>query len=192
MAHDVQAETYSKTILGFWLYLMTDALLFGTLFAVYGVLVNNTHGGPGGKELFHLPLNLAETLTLLVSSFTCGMASQAGKRGSRSGVTWWLMITFILGICFLWMEMAEFNTLIASGNGWQRSAFLSAFFTLVGTHGLHITFGLLWLTVLFCQMFKRGLSPSVMRRLSCFRLFWQFSYIVWVFVFITVYLMGVS
>lgn len=191
MSHDVQAETYSKTILGFWLYLMTDALLFGSLFAVYGVLMHNTQGGPGPKELFYLPLNLLETLVLLVSSFTCGLALLGAKRGCQNRVTWWLIITFLLGVVFLVCEMNEFHSLIASGNDYTRSAFLSAFFTLIGTHGLHITFGLLWLVILLCMMFKRGLNPHVLRRLACFRLFWQFSYVVWVFVFFTVYLMGV-
>lgn len=187
---DTQAETTSKTVFGFWVYLMTDCILFGTLFATYAVLHTATNGGPGARELFHLPFALTETLILLTSSFTCGLAMLAAHRGNKNQVVSWLAVTFVLGIAFLSMELTEFTQLAEEGNTWARSAFLSAFFTLVSTHGLHITVGLLWIIFMLLIIYNRGLRPTTMRRLTCFSLFWHFLDVVWIFIFTVVYLMG--
>lgn len=184
-------ETYSKTIFGFWSYLMTDCILFGTLFATFVVLHNNTYGGPSGKELFSLPFALTETLILLTSSFTCTLSKLAGLRNDKNKVIAWFGVTFLLGLAFITMELNEFSHLVQDGNSWQRSAFLSAFFTLVGTHGLHISLGLLWMIILLIPVFRHGLTPVSVKRLTCLRMFWHFLDIVWIFIFTIVYLMGV-
>ena len=173
-----------------WVYLMTDLLMFATLFAAYAVLRDSTFGGPSGRELFHLPAALAETLILLTSSFTSGLAMIAVHDGKRKQAMAWFGVTFILGLTFLGLELSEFSVLVAEGNGPQRSAFLSAFYTLVGTHGLHITVGLLWMAVGMAQMKLRGLSPWVVSKLERLSLYWHFLDIVWIFIFTVVYLMG--
>ncbi len=177
--------------LGFWMYLMSDIIIFGVLFAVYFVLRPNTFGGPGTHALFTLPNALVETLILLVSSFTCGLALLASQRGRAGQTIAWLAATFALGASFLWLELAEFARFAAMGAGPSRSAFLSAFFTLVGTHGLHIAVGLLWIVVAIAQIRMRGLTPSVRSKLGRFVLFWHFLDLVWIFIFTTVYLMGI-
>jgi cytochrome o ubiquinol oxidase subunit 3 len=179
-----------KTILGFWIYLMTDCLLFGSLFATYIVLHNNTFGGPSGSELFDMPAILFETLLLLTSSFTCGLAMIAVRKQHLRLSVFWFAFTFVLGAAFLFMELSEFNLLITEGASWQRSGFLSAFFTLVGTHGLHIAIGLLWLTIMVWQLFKHGFTNGIVRRLTLFSMFWHFLDIIWIFIFTFVYLMG--
>lgn len=184
------AETESKTTFGFWLYIMTDCVLFASLFATFAVLRNNTFGGPSGSELFSLPYVLAETLILLTSSFTCGLAVLAARRGNKQQVLFWFFLTFLLGAAFLTLELTEFHRLAAEGNNWQRSGFLSSFFTLVGTHGLHITVGLLWMLVMMAQVMSRGLKAGVVRRLSLLSIFWHFLDVVWIFIFTIVYLMG--
>lgn len=181
----------AKTQLGFWIYLMTDLVLFATLFATYAVLQNSTFGGPSGKELFDMPFVLAETLILLTSSFTCGLGLLAMYRQNRRQVLAWFTVTFLLGCAFLAMELTEFNHLIQEGNGWQRSGFLSAFFTLVGTHGLHISIGLLWMLTLMIQVVRRGFTAHTSRRLMLLSMFWHFLDVVWIFIFTIVYLMGV-
>lgn len=180
-----------KHVFGFWVYLMTDLVLFAVLFAAYAVLQGNTFGGPGPATLFSLPNALAETLILLTSSFTCGLATLAAQRGKINQTITWLVVTFVLGATFLTLELTEFSRFIASGNSWQRSAFLSSFFTLVGTHGLHISVGLLWIVIAIIQIKVRGLTPSVNSKLARFTLFWHFLDIVWIFIFTMVYLMGV-
>ncbi len=192
MRHDPHAEADSLTIFGFWVYLMTDCLLFGSLFATYMVLHNSTHGGPTSKELFSMPFVLVETLALLTSSFTCGLATRAASLNQKKQLFFWFVATFLLGALFLGMELHEFHDFIKEGNSWERSAFLSAFFTLVGTHGLHISIGLLWMIVLLVPVMRHGVTPLSMRRLTCFGLFWHFLDIVWIFIFTIVYLMGVS
>ena len=181
-----------RTTFGFWVYIMTDCILFATLFATYAVLRGSTAGGPSEQELFELPFVLAETLILLTSSFTCGMALLAARRGNKSAVLNWLAATFLLGAAFLGLELNEFTQLYAEGNGWQRSAFLSAFFTLVGTHGLHILSGLIWLTIMNFRLVSQGLTTGTIRKLSLFSLFWHFLDLVWIFIFSVVYLMGAS
>lgn len=183
-------EIHEKTLLGFWIYLMTDLLSFGILFATYAVLSNNTAGGPTAKELFSLPFVLIETLILLTSSFTVGLAMLAVGKQARNQVLVWFGITFLLGLAFLGMELFEFNKLIAEGASWKRSAFLSSFFTLVGTHGLHITVGLLWMAVSMVMIWKKGLTPFVNSKLTRLTLFWHFLDIVWIFIFTIVYLLG--
>ncbi|MDB5186828.1 MAG: putative cytochrome o ubiquinol oxidase chain cyoC [Candidatus Saccharibacteria bacterium] len=180
-----------KSQLGFWIYLMTDCILFGSLFATYIVLHNNTFGGPSGNDIFEMPAVLVETLLLLTSSFTCGLAMIAMRQRSKKFSLFWLGFTFLLGLAFLIMELTEFNLLISEGYSWQRSGFLSAFFTLVGTHGLHITIGLLWLLVMGWKLFKHGLTAPTVRRFNLFSMFWHFLDIIWIFIFTFVYLMGV-
>lgn len=189
MVHDHE-EQETKS-LGFWIYLMTDCVLFGSLFATYIVLRNNTNGGPGGSELFDMPFVLIETLLLLTSSFTCGLAVIAAKAAKKRLALLTLSLTFAFGAGFLALELTEFATLAAEGHGWWSSAFLSAFFTLVGTHGVHIAIGLLWIAVMMWQIMKVGFTSGVMRRVTLFSLFWHFLDIIWIFIFSIVYLMGV-
>jgi len=186
----VERKQDTRTIFGFWVYLMTDCVLFASLFATFAVLRNNTFGGPGGDELFSLPFVLAETLILLTSSFTCGLAMLAAQRKDKRMVLIWFGVTFLLGLAFLTMEVTEFSHLVAEGNSWRRNAFLSSFFTLVGTHGLHITVGLLWMIVMMAQVFTKGLKDNVVRRLTLLSMFWHFLDIVWIFIFTIVYLAG--
>lgn len=185
-----QAPAASKTLLGFWVYLMTDCILFATLFATYAVLQGNIFGGPGAAELFSLPFVLVETLILLTSSFTAGLALLAAHRGDKNQVMAWFGLTFALGVAFLAMEITEFANLVRDGHGWQSSAFLSAFFTLVGTHGLHIATGLLWMAVLLRQILRQGLTSATVRRVTMLSLFWHFLDVIWIFIFTIVYLMG--
>ncbi len=179
-----------KIVFGFWLYLMTDLLMFAVLFATFIVLRDNTFGGPSGRELFNLQFVLSETLLLLSSSFTAGLALLAAKEGNKRQLIIWLCVTFLLGLSFLGLELTEFSTLINEGHTWEKSAFLSSFFTLVGTHGLHIAAGLLWLSVLLVKIFKDGVTSSMVRKLTLFGLFWHFLDIVWIFIFTIVYLMA--
>jgi cytochrome o ubiquinol oxidase subunit 3 len=186
----MKEQTNDKAIFGFWIYLMSDLIIFAALFAAYAVLRGGTFGGPSGLELFSLPGALAETLILLTSSFTCGLAMLAVHRNKANQALIWFGVTIVLGIAFLGLELAEFSKLIADGNGPQRNAFLSAFFTLVGTHGLHISVGLLWILVAMLQIKLRGLTSSVVSKLMRLSLFWHFLDIVWIFIFTIVYLMS--
>ena len=179
------------TLLGFWLYLMSDCLVFAALFAVYGVLGRNYAAGPTGADLFDLPLVAVNTSLLLLSSITYGFAMLEMQRGKLRAVLVWLAITGLLGAGFIGLELYEFNHLIHEGAGPQRSAFLSAFFALVGTHGLHVSFGIVWLSTLMCQLGKHGLIAENKRRLMCLSMFWHFLDVVWIGVFTFVYLMGV-
>ncbi|MCX2862992.1 cytochrome o ubiquinol oxidase subunit III [Paucibacter sp. PLA-PC-4] len=179
------------TLLGFWLYLMSDCLIFAVLFAVYAVLGRSYAAGPSGADLFDLQLVAINTAMLLFSSITYGLAMIAMQHGRKQGVLTWLAITGLFGLAFLGLELYEFHHLIAQGATPQRSAFLSAFFTLVGTHGLHVTFGIIWLLVLMVQVNKLGLTVENKRRLMCLSMFWHFLDVVWIGVFTFVYLMGV-
>ena len=193
VAHDDHAhhDTGGNTVFGFWLYLMTDCILFACVFATYAVLVNHTAGGPSGKDIFELPYVLGETALLLVSSCTYGFAMIAAHRGFKGQTLAWLAATFVLGAGFIGMELNEFHHLIAEGFGPDKSAFLSSFFTLVGMHGLHVTAGLVWMIVMMLQVSRRGLTDRNNTRLMCLSLFWHFLDIVWICVFSFVYLMGV-
>jgi cytochrome o ubiquinol oxidase subunit III len=182
----------SHSVFGFWLYLMTDCIIFATLFAVFAVMAHQFAGGPTAKDLFDLPGVGLETAALLLSSITYGFAMIGAHRQQRGAVFAWLAVTFVLGAAFLGMEMREFSHLIADGAGPNRSAFLSSFFTLVGTHGLHVTIGLVWMVVLCAQMLGRStLTERDIRRLTCLSLFWHFLDIVWICVFSFVYLASV-
>lgn len=178
-------------VFGFWIYLMSDCILFASLFATYAVLVNGTAGGPSGKDIFDLKFALVETFLLLFSSITYGMAMIAMNKGKVGGVNTWLFLTFLFGLGFVAMEIYEFHHLIAEGFGPDRSAFLSSFFALVGTHGLHVTSGLIWIIVLMIQVSKFGLTATNKTRLMCLSLFWHFLDVVWICVFTVVYLLGV-
>ena len=181
----------SMKVLGMWIYLMSDCILFGSLFASYAVLSNAFAGGPTGQELFSLPFILTETFLLLCSSITYGWAMLAMHHGDKHGVLRWLGVTFALGTAFIGMELYEFHHLISLGAGPTRSAYLSAFFALVGTHGLHVAAGLIWMGVLMHQIQRRDLTPTNVTRLSCLSLFWHFLDLVWICVFTFVYLFGV-
>jgi cytochrome o ubiquinol oxidase subunit 3 len=181
---------FDKTTLGFWIYLMTDCVLFASLFATYAVLRNNTAGGPGGAEIFELDFILVETFILLASSLTSGLALLAYREKSRKMVGIMLGCTFALGATFLFMELYEFAGLIGEGLGPQGSAFLTAYFTLVGTHGVHIFIGLLWIAILAYFLYRKGLTPEYGKRLTMFSMFWHFLDIIWIFIFTLVYLVG--
>jgi cytochrome o ubiquinol oxidase subunit 3 len=183
-------DPYPNTLLGFWLYLMSDGVLFATLFVTYLVLKGSTFGGPGPKELLDPTNALAETVVLLTSSFLCAPAMHAAFRNQKHLVLLLLSLLFLFGATFLYLGGHELIHLVETGNSWQKSAFLSAFFGLIGTHQLHIVFGGIWLILLMTEILISGLTPTVLRRLTCFRLFWHFSVVVWLFVFTIVYLMG--
>ena len=186
------AEGNSKSLLGFWVYLMTDCVLFASLFATFVVLKGNTFGGPDGEIIFKLPFVLAETLILLTSSFVCGLGLLAARSGQQKRVLVCFGLTFLLGAAFLTLELTEFRHLVMEGDSWRRSGFLSAFFTLVGTHGLHITIGLFWMINMMRQVGSRGLTTPVVRRLTMLAMFWHFLDIIWIFIFTIVYLMGIA
>jgi cytochrome o ubiquinol oxidase subunit 3 len=179
------------TLLGFWLYLMSDCLVFACLFAVYGVLGRSYAAGPSGADLFDLPLVAVNTSLLLLSSITYGFAVLEMQRQRLRATLVWLGVTGLFGLGFLSLELYEFAHLIHEGAGPQRSAFLSSFFTLVGTHGLHVTFGIVWLVTLMFQLGKHGLTAPNRRRVMCLSMFWHFLDVVWIGVFTFVYLMGV-
>ncbi len=192
MSHEIeQQEKASKTELGFWLYLMTDAMLFASLFATYMILRHSVNGGPGTHELFSLTFVLAETIILLTSSYTVGLAHLALKNGRMREFARYFVTTIVLGISFLVLELSEFRSLIAEGHTWQTSAFLSGFFTLVGTHGIHILVGLIWAIVLGWALHRQGPSVDMQRKFGLFSLFWHFLDIVWIFIFTIVYVLGV-
>ena len=182
-------EGYS-TMLGFWIYLMSDCLIFAILFACYAVLGGNYAAGPGPKDLFDLDLVAVNTAMLLFSSITYGFAMLAMQRDKLRQTQAWLLVTAMFGAAFLSIELYEFHHMIHEGASPQRSAFLSAFFTLVGTHGLHVTFGLVWLFTLLTQIGRYGLVQANKRRLMCLSLFWHFLDVIWIGVFTFVYLMG--
>lgn len=188
--HDHHDVTGTK-MYAFWVYLMSDLIIFGSLFATYAVLQNGTAGGPTSKDLFELDFVLIETFLLLFSSFTYGMAVLAMNQDRLRQLTGWLAVTFLLGAGFVAMELYEFHHLIEEGFGPDRSGFLSSFFALVGTHGLHVSFGLLWMLIMFIQLSTKGLTDKTRPRILCLSLFWHFLDIVWICVFSFVYLMGV-
>ncbi len=181
-----------KSELGFWIYLMTDCILFASLFATYAVLRNNTFGGPGGSDIFDMPFVLTETVILLTSSFICGLGLLAARAGRVKRTIILFTATMLLGATFLGMELYEFSKLVSEGYTWQTSAFLSAFFTLIGTHGAHILIGLIWMLVMVVRIAKQGITPHNLRRLSLLALFWHFLDVVWIFIFSIIYLMGVA
>ena len=193
-AHGDEHEHHDMTetkVFGFWVYIMSDCILFATLFATFAVLGNNYAGGPTGKDLFELNGVLIETFCLLFSSITYGFAMMAMSSGKKQQVLLWLGVTFLLGASFVGLELNEFYRLYMEGHDWTQSAFLSSFFTLVSTHGLHVTCGLIWMLVMMFQVAKRGLNETNNMRLMCLSLFWHFLDVIWICVFTVVYLMGV-
>jgi cytochrome o ubiquinol oxidase subunit III len=188
--HAEANEVHEQRALGFWLYLMGDAVIFALLFMTYGIMVGNTAGGPTGKELFSLNNAAFETALLLLSSITFGFASLSARGGDRSAVLGWLAVTFLLGAGFVFLEVREFLGMIRAGAGPDRSGFLSAFFTLVGTHGTHVSFGLVWIVIMGAQVAIKGLTLPVTSRLHRLGLFWHFLDIAWVGIFSVVYLPG--
>lgn len=188
---EMRQQNEDKTLFGFWVYLMTDCVLFASLFATFAVLRHNTNGGPSAEDLFSLPFVLAETLILLTSSFTAGLGLLAARSRHKKNALIFFAITFVLGLSFLGLELKEFTHLASEGNSWRRSGFLSAFFTLVGTHGLHITAGLIWMATMMRRVRTSGLTHINVKRLTMLSLFWHFLDIIWIFIFSIVYLMGV-
>lgn len=188
---DPHQDTFARVFLGFWVYLMTDCILFATLFATYWILHGNTFGGPTSHEIFDLKTAFIETMILLFSSITCGFAILASLKDKTKQIILWLIASFLLGASFVAMELHEFNQLVQEGHSWSASAFLSAFFTLVGTHGLHVSLGLLWMGVMIVQVHFLGVTVDTFRRLAVFSLFWHFLDLVWIFIFTFVYLFGV-
>lgn len=189
--HDrIQAEMSPNSLvsLGFWLYLMSDIVIFAMLFAAFVELSTHYAGGPSGQDLFDLGEVFFETMALLLSSITFGFAMISLHKGKKSAVQLWLLVTFLFGACFLALELHEFLELAMEGNGPQRSAFLSSFFALVGTHGTHVTFGMIWILTMLAQVSIKGITPPVASRIARLSLFWHFLDIVWIAVFSTVYL----
>lgn len=186
-----EVDVYEEKALGFWIYLMSDAIIFALLFATYVVMAPNNADGPTGKTLFDLSRTFGETMLLLFSSITFGFASVAIWRGKRALALTWLAVTFVLGAAFVALEIGEFTGMYEQGAGPQRSGFLSAFFALVGTHGLHVSMGLIWIVILSLQVLFKGLTEPVASRLFRLGLFWHFLDIVWIGIFSIVYLPGV-
>ena len=184
------APTRIVVAYGFWIFILSDIVMFSGLFAAYAVLSRNTAGGPTGSELFNLPNVFIETMCLLFSSYTCGLGALSAERRQRDRFYVFAVLTFVLGAAFLFIEISEFVGMVSRGAGPSRSAFLSAFFTLVGMHGAHVTAGLLWLTYMVAQVVAKGLRPHVLQRLLCFSLFWHALDIIWIGVITVVYLMG--
>jgi cytochrome o ubiquinol oxidase subunit III len=189
-AAPVSHEKHEERAFGFWLYLMSDAIIFALLFATYLVMLGNTAGGPAGKELFSLERAAGETALLLLSSATFGFAAVALASADKSRALLWLLATAALGAGFLLLEFGEFRGMIAQGAGPDRSGFLSAFFTLVGTHGLHVSIGIFWILVMIGQVLVKGLTTPVVSRLARLGVFWHFLDIIWVAIFSVVYLPG--
>ncbi|MDG0794410.1 cytochrome o ubiquinol oxidase subunit III [Cohnella ginsengisoli] len=189
--HDGHHDLEALRTMGFWIFIITDCIIFGTLFATYAVLMNNTAGGPSGAELFEMPGVIAETFILLTSSFTSGLAVLSMNRGDKKGLIGWLIVTAVLGASFITLEVTEFLKMIDEGAKISTSAFLSAFYTLVGTHGLHVSIGLIWMVALMLQVAKRGITPVTKRKIGNISLYWHFLDVVWIFVFTIVYMMGV-
>lgn len=188
IAHEsAEKEVGDIKVFGFWIYLMTDLVIFAVLFACFVVLRNNTFGGPSGGELFELPSVIAETLILLTSSFTCSLGTLAIHREQKNKAIFWYAVTFLLGVAFLYIEISEFSKFVSEGASWQRSAFLSSFFTLVGTHGLHISIGLLWMVVAMFHIGFRSLSAPAVSQIVRMAFFWHFLDFVWIFIFTVVY-----
>ncbi len=183
-------EESARSVFGFWIYIMTDCLLFASLFAVYVTMHGNTYGGPSDSDLFDLPFALFETLILLTSSFTIGLALLAAHRERKRETLAWLATTLVLGLSFLGLEFSEFSALVREGHDWTRSGFLSAFFTLVGTHGLHVLSGSIWMSVVIYQAVRLGLTPRIQGRMMSLALFWHFLDVIWIFIFTFVYLLS--
>ncbi len=187
---DSHHDVYSKTIFGFWMYILSDFILFGALFATYAVLRNSTFGGPSAKELSNLPFALLQTLVLLTCSFVMGLVGAYAHRRNKNLCLTFLGAAFVLGSAFMIMELSELIQLVNAGNSWKKSAFLSAHFTIIGTHAVHVAFALLWIIVLGLPILREGITADSIRRLTCLKLFWQFINIVWIFIFSFISVIG--
>lgn len=187
---DTHHDVSSNTIFGFWIYLMTDCVMFASFFAAYAVLQTNTFGGVGVRDLVNLPFALAQTMILLASSFSCGAAMLFAPKKRLWPLVAWFATTFLLGALFMAMQSLELARLISLGITWKKSAFLSAYYTLIGTHGMHILVGLGLMILFIIQLLQRGFTVAVLRRLTCLRIYWQFVYLIWIFTFTIVYLIG--
>jgi cytochrome aa3 quinol oxidase subunit III len=190
---EFSTEDNATKIFGFWLFLVSDVMLFATLFATYAVLYTHNANGPTAAQLFSKDVNgfLAETFALLTSSFTCGLATLAMRQGNTKSMKLWIAATLLLGLTFIGLEAYEFHDFVLQGATMQTSAFLSGFYTLVGTHGAHVSIGILWMTLILYQLFRRGLNDITARKFFIVGLYWHFLDIVWVFIFTAVYLLGV-
>ena len=188
--HEHEHAAGGSTMLGFWIYLMSDCLIFAVMFAMYGVLGSSYAGGPTPSELFDLPLVAVNTAMLLFSSITYGFAMLEAQRKRASMTLMWLAVTGLFGLAFVGIELFEFHHMIQEGAGPQRSAFLSSFFALVGTHGLHVSVGIVWIVTMMVQVARRGIEPANHRRLACLSLFWHFLDVIWIGVFTFVYLLS--
>ncbi|MFS0558155.1 cytochrome o ubiquinol oxidase subunit III [Brevibacillus sp. 179-C9.3 HS] len=189
--HDHHEEHEQLKVLGFWIFVITDCVLFGTLFATYAVMMNSFAGGPTGQEMFQLPGIIASTFILLTSSFTSGLAVLAMNKGNVKQLIAWLAVTGLLGLSFIVLEVTEFMHLVSEGITMGTSAYWSAFYALVGTHGLHVTLGLFWMVALIMQLKRRGITAVTRRKITNLSLYWHFLDVVWIFLFTVVYLMGV-
>lgn len=187
---DEHHDEYSKTTFGFWVYLLTDFMMFATLFAAYTVFDHSTFGGPGAREIFYPPYNFVETVIFLISAFTIGIGGAYVHRKNRMGTIIFFLITFILGCLFMAMQIHEFALLMSKGHSWKNSAFLTSYYTLVGTHTAHMAIALIWLVALIIPVFSKGIEKLSLQRLTCLKMFWQFLSIIWFFIFTIVYLMG--
>lgn len=183
-------DSSSKVIFGFWIYIMTDCILFASLFATYIVLRNNTYGGICAREVATLPYVLIQSFVFLTSGLTYGLAMLSVYKNKINHLRYWVCVTFILGLVFLGLEFHQFANLFAAGSTWQTSAFLSAYFSLVGIQGIHVAIGMLWMIILMIQLSMQKLNSTMKTRFSCLGLFWDFLNIVWILIFIIVYLMG--
>jgi len=189
-AHDPYVEAGDRAIFGFWTFLLSDFIMFAAMFASYVVLQHNTDGGIGIKDIVGLPYVFITGFSLLVASFTYGMSSVAFSRTRKGQALFWLLITFLFGLAFVWFEGHQFSVLIDTSNTWHKSAFLSIYFTLLGIHWFHVIVALLWVAVVFFQLSAKGLTTVMMTRLTCLGMFIHFLNIIWIFIFAIVYLMG--
>lgn len=190
--HSHDKEAYSKTVFGFWIYLLTDFILFATIFSAYFVLRNSLFGGPSAKELLPLSFSFIQQILLLGCSLSASLGAVAAANKSKKNTYKYFFITFILGAIFTFMLFWGFAGLIDQGFGWQKSAFLSAYFTLVGTFGIHVIIALVW-TMLFMHLLHlRGFSMKMLQRIECLKMFWQFLGVMWVTIFTIVYLLGLN
>ncbi len=188
---DTHHDDYSKTTFGFWVYLLTDFMFLGTIFAAYAVLNESTFGGLTPRDIFSLPFSTIQMLVMLSSAFTAGIAGACAHRKRKGGVICFFSLTFLLGLIFLGMMGHEFSHIFDAGYSWKSTAFLSMYFTLIGMFGLHVIFALLWVIVLMIPLFKQGITAVSLKRLTCLRMFWQFINVIWVLIFTFVYVLGV-
>ena len=188
---DTHHDNYSKTTFGFWVYLLTDFMFFATIFAAYTVLSKNTFGGLIPRDIFSLPFSTIQTFVILCAAFTAGIGGACAHRKNKGGVIFSFFLTFLIGLVFLGMMGHEFSHVFSAGYSWKSTAFLSIYFTLIGMIGLHVIIALLWIIILITPVFKKGITPVSLKRLTCLRLFWQFINFVWILIFIFVYVLGV-